>query len=189
MVFKECFVFPTCTFISQDWYTKHMSFYSHEKNEDVLEKIFENFLGRRIFASFLLRIILYFFLWMFSWIAVMGQRKTDKIAPKQYIPVVRKRKWICKDVSLCHGCVGDMQLPTTVKWGSFSVKSTQVLVSPRVLVFGRNTMVFRSETFCPHNRVSSCTQTQNSSVYFSQTFITTVNIAFSERLHMPHRFP
>lgn len=50
-----------------------------------------------------------------------------------------KERDIFKHMSLCPGHVGDTKLPTTVKRGSFSVKSTPGLVSLRVHVFGRNT--------------------------------------------------
>ncbi len=49
-----------------------------------------------------------------------------------------KERDIFKHVSLCPGHMGDTKLPTTVKRGSFSVKSTSGLVSLGVHVFGRN---------------------------------------------------
>lgn len=76
---------------------------------------------------------------------VRGQRK-NRLKEHNVINSCKKahtsgeeKERISLNVSLCPGHVGDTKLPTTVKRGSFSVKSTAALVSLRVHVFGRNT--------------------------------------------------
>lgn len=107
---------------------------------------------------------------------VRGQRK-NRMKEHNVINSSKKahtsgeeKERISLNVSLCPGHVGDTKLPTTVKRGSFSVKSTAALVSLRVHVFGRNTRLEVRDLLPTQHSFILYTGSQSLCIFFSDIY-------------------